>query len=163
MTQPATTQIPIFAAKTARIDAWSPDPERTPPNQLHIRLESIVFNRSVYVLLPIRTAGALDRLIARLQAFRRQIWGEVETVAHLKPGWKMPMSPSAACPYCKQRVIPVAVSTGDGWALYWDCESGCEPFADQPGAGIIEGESAWPFVDDFAKASDWERIGFKVA
>jgi hypothetical protein len=161
MTSP-TTQIPVFAAKTVKIDPWSPDPKNAPPTQLHIRLESIVFNRAIYILFPLRSASALDRLIARLQHARALIWGEVETIAHLKPGWKMPMAPAGACPYCKKRVIPCAVHTGDGWAQYWDCESGCEPFADSPGGGMIEGESAWPFVEDWVKGSDWERIGFKV-
>lgn len=152
---------PIFAGRAIQVDTWKPAPKEL-PNQVHIRLDATVFNRAITVLLAVKTPAALDQIIAALQACRETVWGRSEPGATLKPGWKLPMPPRDDCPCCHNKVIPLAVDTGDGWAFYWDCEDGCEPFSDLPGGGMLVGEAAWPFVDSHARPSDLTRAGFKV-
>lgn len=66
--------------------------------------------------------------------------------AIVRPDWRRPF-PKARCRL-------VAHNTGDGWWFGWERDDG-ETFD-------IVGEEAWPFVDDWATASDWRRLGIEV-
>ena len=76
--------------------------------------------------------------------------------AIVRPDWKMPEHPKEPCPICEKVVNePYIYWTGDGWLLGWDCEGNC---------GWVEEfmtEDVWPFTENFAKASDFKKLGFK--
>lgn len=67
--------------------------------------------------------------------------------ATLRPGWVMPTAPG---PY-----LPTVHNTGDGWCTSWMGEDGEE-------GPLIVGEDGWPFVEDSARAADWEACGWWV-
>lgn len=75
----------------------------------------------------------------------------------VKHNWKLPEHPKEPCSICGKVIsIPYVYDTGDGWLLGWDCEDECgwdENF--------MEGEDAWPFVDDTAGIEDFRKLGFK--
>jgi hypothetical protein len=69
----------------------------------------------------------------------------------LKPGWALP---EKNCPECGVKMRPIALWTGDGWWLGWDCENTCSEAEGLP----IE----WPFGDGWATPLDLESAGFEV-
>jgi len=75
----------------------------------------------------------------------------------LKEGYKLPESPVKVYPECVEPIKPVAyLDSGDGWSLGgWDCDNLCGEIQDDM-------ESfEWPFDDDdYAKESDFEKLGF---
>lgn len=73
--------------------------------------------------------------------------------ATVKANWKMP--PAPACKSCGQPSQPVAYHDVDAWYLYWYCD-GASCFFD---SDMID---VWPFQEDFARASDFESLGFVV-
>jgi hypothetical protein len=74
--------------------------------------------------------------------------------AHLKPGYN-PKPPGLKCSDCEQPFEQkVAVDTGEGWYLYWECKNECGT-SDGP---MIE---EWPFIEAFANSYDFEAAGFE--
>lgn len=77
-------------------------------------------------------------------------------MATIKPSWTMPDPPQQTCSDCgNQLSIPVAIDTGDGWLLAWDCPKDCG-MDDEPMIDI------WPFVENTANWMDLEKAGFDV-
>lgn len=57
------------------------------------------------------------------------------------------------CSECGKPMQKIAIDTGDGWALQWSCEDGCN----------CEGpEIEWPFGDRWMSPKDLRRAGFEV-
>jgi hypothetical protein len=82
------------------------------------------------------------------------IEAETSSGAILKPDWEMPEPPEEPCRFCREPIDePVAVHTGDGWFLCWDCRSGC---------GLDGYPIEWPFAENWATSKDFEAIGFDV-
>jgi hypothetical protein len=69
-------------------------------------------------------------------------------LATVRPGWTMPTRPAP-------EFLPVVHNTGDGWCTSWQGEDGEE-------GPLIVGEDGWPFVEDSARAADWEACGWWV-
>ena len=78
--------------------------------------------------------------------------------AIVRPDWKMPEHPKEPCPICKKAVsVPSILSDlKGGWVFLWTCKADCT----WNNKGIDE-EDDWPFVEDTAQASDFEKLGFK--
>ena len=58
------------------------------------------------------------------------------------------------CPECGSLMHKLAIDTGDGWALQWECD-------EEPGDHLIDMD--WPFLpDDIKTAKDLERFGFDL-
>ena len=75
-------------------------------------------------------------------------------IAHRKPGWKLPKPPDIECDMCEQKASKaIAVDTGEGWALMWECKNEC--------GCINEYLDEWPFVEDKANSYDMEAAGFE--
>ena len=69
--------------------------------------------------------------------------------AGIRPEWERPAPPSTGGPW-----LLSVYDSGDGWHTHW---------ANPDGECIdIVGDGGWPFIEDFARASDWEGIGFDV-
>ena len=67
----------------------------------------------------------------------------------IRPEWQKPEPPSTGGPW-----LLSVYDSGDGWHTHW---------ANPDGECIdIVGDEGWPFIEDFARASDWEGIGFDV-
>ena len=71
--------------------------------------------------------------------------------ATVRPDWKMPEPPPGGDWHAAVAWV------GDGWEAHWRDDNGECP--DNP---LIVGDDGWPFVEDFARASDWEAIGWEV-
>jgi len=69
--------------------------------------------------------------------------------ATLRPGYVLPTPPAPGW-------FPVVTDTGDGWCTSWEGPDGEE------GDLIVGDEFGWPFVEDTARAADWERAGWVV-
>lgn len=71
--------------------------------------------------------------------------------ATVRPDWRMPAHPDS-----RPGWVAVVHDTGDGWSPSWERDDEC---ADET---LIVGDEGWPFVEDFAYASDWKALGFEV-
>lgn len=89
----------------------------------------------------------------REQAQERGIALTVPLGARPLPGWTLP--PAPVCDHCGATAVATAHHTGDGWTHGWGCECGYYE-------GVNHAEIEWPFVEDYARGSDWERAGFTV-
>lgn len=70
-----------------------------------------------------------------------------------KRGYETPKMDKCGEKDCDCKVMPVAYMDADGWVLMgWMCEN----FHEQDDMTEFE----WPFTDDYAKAEDFERLGF---
>jgi hypothetical protein len=56
------------------------------------------------------------------------------------------------CPTCGKAMQKAAVNTGDGWALFWDCD-------DYDGD---DHEIDWPFGDRKLNEDELEREGYEI-
>lgn len=74
-------------------------------------------------------------------------WHETPMTATLKPGWKLP---EANC--CERTMRPVAYFDGREVSCFFEC---CT-------CGKCEPEIEWPFVDEYANALDFRRLGFGI-
>lgn len=78
-----------------------------------------------------------------------------QTPATMRPDWRLPLTPT--CPEHDEPMNPVCHNTGDGWWWGWECDAlGCLHIIEEPV------DFDWPFVEDRARASDWERLGIQV-
>ena len=80
----------------------------------------------------------------------------------VKESWSLPTAPR--CPECNAIALPVALNTGDGWALGWDCSNTCGPdaFAWDDGDEGLGEPPGWPFYSDYADSDDFSNAGFQI-
>lgn len=57
------------------------------------------------------------------------------------------------CPQCKSFMHKIAINTGDGWVLEWECDQ-CDY--------ITEGGIEWPFGDKWMTSKDLDRFGYEL-
>lgn len=59
------------------------------------------------------------------------------------------------CPDCGSPMHKIAIGTGDGWELDWDCDA-------EPGMHEVK-EVEWPAaLGDYATSKDLMRLGFEI-
>lgn len=73
--------------------------------------------------------------------------------ATVRPDWTLPAPPTDE----PDTWHPSAYDTGDGWLMEWRRND-----ENDDGDYPMTGETAWPFVEDYAYASDWRGLGFEV-
>lgn len=79
--------------------------------------------------------------------------------AHVRPGWKPPAPPDIVCPSCGGKPTKMIIyNTGDGWLMSWECDKYCGGMEEE---AMMTKESDWPFVEDAARAEDFEALGFE--
>jgi hypothetical protein len=88
---------------------------------------------------------ALDLVVYLRQAIYERDKG------YVAPNWERP---TRVCPTCEVLMDLVAVDTGDGWDLIFEC-----PACLDQSESIIDD---WPFSRDWASPEDWQKIGVRV-
>lgn len=113
----------------------------------------------------------LKEAFERAKTSRRPVIATLTEMVHaareknllVRHGWKLPDPPT--CSECGAPGRPCAYDTGEGWSWGWECSAGCGPdyfwWSDdtsRPGTEI-----PWPFAEEWAHHTDWEKVGFEVA
>ena len=73
----------------------------------------------------------------------------------VREDWKSEPPTNIVCEDCGSVLVKkIAVWTGDGWELYWECDNDC---------GSLMKDIDWPFgYDELADADDLSALGFTI-
>lgn len=95
-----------------------------------------------------QAVGAANRRLEQAKVMKRHLEAMPCTV---KPGWTMPPKPDGD-------YAPMVYIDYDECHMHWYSETESIDQVDMD----LKGDSAWPFVEDYAYREDWERLGFTV-